>query len=67
MFFTNISKNIFKVHLLGIFFRKGSGKANLLIPIRSAKLCGALKHEKHRGGLPCGWGREAPKERWRMT
>ena len=34
----------------------------VLIPIRSAKLCGALKHEKHRGGLPCGWGREAPKE-----
>lgn len=41
--------------------------ARLLIPIRSAKLCGALKHEKHRGGLPCGWGREAPKEHWRIT
>ena len=40
---------------------------NWLIPIRSAKLCGALKHEKHRGGLPCGWGREAPKEHWRIT
>ena len=40
---------------------------HVLIPIRSAKLCGALKHEKHRGGLPCGWGREAPKEHWRMT
>ena len=43
--------------------RPGMGSGDGLIPIRSAKLCGALTHEKHRGGLPCGWGHEAPKER----
>ena len=42
-------------------------KEKALIPVRSAKLCGALTHEKHRGGLPCGWGCEAPKEHWRIT
>ena len=47
--------------------KAGIKPAHWLIPIRSAKLCGALKHEKHRGGLPCGWGREAPKEHWRIT
>ena len=32
---------------------------------RSAKFVGVWivqKHEKHRGGLPCGRGREAPEE-----
>ncbi len=42
-------------------------KEKVLIPVRSAKLYGALTHVKHRGGLPCGWGCEAPKEHWRIT
>ena len=36
-------------------------KEKALIQVRSAKHCGALTHKKHRGGLPCGWGCEAPK------
>lgn len=42
-------------------------KEKALIPVRIAKHCGALTHEKHRGALPCGCGREAPKEHWRIT
>ena len=38
-----------------------------LIPIRSAKPAVYIKHEKHRGGLPCGRGREAPEEHQRIA
>lgn len=38
-----------------------------LIPIRSAKLAVYKKHEKHRGSLPCGQGREAPEEHQRIA
>ena len=38
-----------------------------LIPIRSAKPAVYKKHEKHRGGLPCGRGREAPEEHQRIA
>ncbi len=34
----------------------------MLIPIKSAKYSVLKNDEKHRRGLPSGWGHEAPKE-----